>query len=185
MTSHYFVGIPVDPSLVPLFSKWQASLKEHMDYKVWTHPEDFHITLKFLGPSSEDQLQSLLNNLNEVDWPEAFSLSAGPAGYFGNPRNPRVFHVEVSLPSALEKIQNLVEQAGKKAGYSLENRKYSPHITLAKKWRSGQSPLIDHPDKFEETIEMDVHRFFVYQILPKETPKYHKVAEYELKKGKP
>ncbi|WP_082233551.1 RNA 2',3'-cyclic phosphodiesterase [Halobacillus massiliensis] len=183
MTSHYFVGIPIDPSVIPFLSNWQETLQQHMDYKVWTHPEDFHITLKFLGPSSAEQLQSFVTRLDECDWPEAFSLTIGPGGYFGNPEKPRVFHVNVNLVPALKKIHQLVEEAGKHAGFALEDRRYTPHITLAKKWKGGQSPLIKEADLFAEKVELKVDRFCIFQIHPQQTPKYHKTAVYNLRKG--
>ncbi|ELK47352.1 UNVERIFIED_CONTAM: RNA 2',3'-cyclic phosphodiesterase [Halobacillus marinus] len=182
--NHYFIGIPVSEPIRQELVSMQEELKQHMEYKVWTEVEDFHITLKFLGGCSDERIESLLSDLLHRHWPAPFPLQIGPAGFFGNPVKPRVFHAEVSLPASLEEMKSLVEECGKSQGFPNENRKYYPHITLAKKQAEGKSPLLEEgaePGILQERLEMMVERVNVYKIHPEQKPKYECIAAIPLR----
>ncbi|MFD2926273.1 RNA 2',3'-cyclic phosphodiesterase [Halobacillus naozhouensis] len=185
MGNHYFIGIPISEDKRDEFADLQKLLKHDMSYKNWTHPDDFHITLKFLGACESTPLEKIEQQLMGYSWPEPFELSLGPADTFGKRERPRVFHISVEASSSLMMIQEGVEQICEQAGFAKEKRAYSPHVTLAKKWVDGQCPLMDEEvdPLFMSNYLMDVDRFCLYRIHPQQTPKYEAVCEVRLQRG--
>ncbi|MCA1009983.1 RNA 2',3'-cyclic phosphodiesterase [Halobacillus halophilus] len=182
MSAHYFFGIKASPHVKRQFKEWQQILSKSMDYKVWTNPDDLHITIKFLGGSSDEVINAYLKELKKQEWPEAFTLKVGPAGYFGKPIKPRVFYAEVETKTPLLMIKDQVDRTGEQFGFKKENRKFHPHITLAKKNAEGDSPLSkeEYSSVFDEVYSMKVDHIYLFRIHPAQHPKYEPVAKFDL-----
>ncbi|WP_079530566.1 RNA 2',3'-cyclic phosphodiesterase [Halobacillus hunanensis] len=182
---HYFIGIPLSNAMRDEFTALQQLLKQDMSYKNWTHPEDFHITVKFLGACANPVLETIKQQLMGYLWPQPFELSLGPADTFGKHEHPRVFHISVESSSALMMIHEGVEQICEQTGFVREKRKFSPHVTLAKKWIDGLSPLAaeEVDSRFMRRYLMDIDRFCLYRVHPQQSPKYEVVYEVRLPRG--
>ncbi|MFC7320269.1 RNA 2',3'-cyclic phosphodiesterase [Halobacillus campisalis] len=183
MTSHYFIGIPLSNELKLKMEEWQAALNKHMDYKVWTHPEDFHITLKFLGACSLEEVEEWVKQLDAENWPSAFRVRIGPAGCFGDKKKPRVFFAEVSLNNPLMKMKEKVEQIASLVGSPPDKRKYAPHVTLAKKHTAGVSPIFNKENIMIDSYVMTINKFYMYKIHPQREAKYECISEIRLRGG--
>ncbi|MBH0230199.1 RNA 2',3'-cyclic phosphodiesterase [Halobacillus yeomjeoni] len=181
--SHYFIGIRVSEQIKDSLIQWQKKLADSLEYKVWTSPEDFHITLKFLGSASEKDVETYKKKLEEQHWPHPFRLQVGPAGYFGNKEQPRVFYADVTKEAPLMEIKEKVEEIGEALGFQKEKRNYHPHVTIAKKNLGGESPLVatGEPSIFQDTFELKVSSFSIFQIHPKRFNKYEVVSDIALK----
>src|SRR5699024_8228630 len=129
---HYFIAIPIPFKMQTKLRLWQDFVKERLRYKHWVHPEDFHITLKFLGPVSSGIL-SFINELTILDRLPAFTLTIGNIGFFGQRSRPRVLWVHVEQTRHLSSLQKLVEKQMVHLGFAKEKRSFRPHITLAKR----------------------------------------------------
>lgn len=93
-------------------------------------PEDFHITLAFLGDSLPGPLEALDEMLSRLRLP-APTLRLAGLGLFGGAR-PRSVHAGVSRSEVLSHLQAKVEQAARMAGFALEHRRFIPHVTLGR-----------------------------------------------------
>ncbi|WP_077327610.1 RNA 2',3'-cyclic phosphodiesterase [Virgibacillus siamensis] len=178
---HYFIAVPLPKELKMYLAEKQEQLRDQLPYKQWPHMDDLHITLKFLGPVSDDQLDTLINNLECVTGFPSFHLRTGSVGTFGNPKQPRVLWTGVEKTEPLLELQQLVEWRANESGFQPEKRNYSPHITLAKKWNNRNEMWSDLSSPFMTPYKMLVNRIVLYQIFPDATPKYKQVAEYQLK----
>jgi len=189
MTAHYFVAIPLTDALKNHFSIWQEELKEELPYKQWTNKLDLHITLKFLGAVEHEQLTRLKQELKQIENANAFSTKAGGVGVFGNPVNPRVLWVGADKTAALAFLYEQVEAAADRAGFTKETRPFRPHITLARKWDGSpnreqvETLQAQAQAQFKEKRMLQVEEIVVYQIFPKQTPKYKVVSTYKLSGG--
>ncbi|MCP3025331.1 RNA 2',3'-cyclic phosphodiesterase [Halobacillus sp. A5] len=177
MSSHYFIGISVSELVKEVCLEKQRELRNSIDFKVWTHPEDLHITLKFLGACTTEQIHQWTARLKELPVPFRFPLKIGPAGYFGDQNHPRVLYVDVEKHSSLMTLKQKIEILGKEIGFPTEKRSYSPHITLAKKWKEGIQPK----NWLTEELNMEINYFCLYKIHPANKPKYEKTALFKLK----
>ena len=97
----------------------------------WTEPENMHLTLRFIGEVPEDQAMDIDAALAELRAP-AFALTFDGVGVFGAGRKARVLWAGVERNEALAHLQAKVESAIVRCGLPAEERKFFPHITLAR-----------------------------------------------------
>ena len=183
--SHYFIAIQLPREVQTNLFVYQEKLKEQLSYKQWSHREDLHITLKFLGEVESNNLQQLIKKLQEIQEVPPFDLNVGGIGIFGNPKKPRVLWAGVEHTDGLSKLQQSVEECTVQIGIEKEKREYRPHITLAKKW-AGEDTLAKDTlsllqEKFNQIEKMHVADVVLFRIHPAEAPKYEVMERFALK----
>lgn len=181
---HYFFGIGLTSEATKWASNIQEALKSELDFERWTHPDDLHVTLKFLGGTAADELSELENRLDATDFGRSFSLDLGSVGYFGDPHRPRVLWLGMESSPALQVLRTKLEKMAFAAGVPVDPRPFRPHITLAKRWKGGEkaealSAVLDSQP--HGLYRMRVNGFHLYRIHPSKTPKYDRVKTYELR----
>ncbi len=99
----------------------------------WVKPNAIHLTLKFLGESSPQELSRIGNEVRSIaSATSSMELQVQGMGAFPNLRRPRVVWVGVQAPPALYRLQQALEDAAERAGYPREDRTFSPHLTLGR-----------------------------------------------------
>ena len=99
----------------------------------WTRREQWHLTLRFLGPvpDVEGVVAALRDSLAGV--PHVDALGLGGAGAFPNARRASVVWLGVRDGSeALARVAAAVESASVVAGFPPEPRPFRPHVTVAR-----------------------------------------------------
>ncbi len=97
----------------------------------WISPDQFHLTIRFIGEVDNGQLTDIREALAGVSEP-AFSLTLTGVQHFANGRKPRVLWVGTAPCPTIERLHDKVEQALVNAGLERERRKFVPHVTLAR-----------------------------------------------------
>ncbi|MDO8750953.1 MAG: RNA 2',3'-cyclic phosphodiesterase [Dehalococcoidia bacterium] len=100
----------------------------------WVRGEGVHLTLKFLGDTSEEQVAGILSSMRDsaVGTPP-FVLHVQGAGAFPNMRAPRVLWLGVQGDTApLLQIHGRLEEALEAQGFAREARAFSAHLTLGR-----------------------------------------------------
>lgn len=97
----------------------------------WVKPENLHLTLRFIGEVEHGLAEDIDAALARVQAPQ-FDLMLDGVGFFGKPSAARILWAGVRRNDALARLQGKVETAVHRAGLSVEERKFSPHITLAR-----------------------------------------------------
>ena len=106
----------------------------------WVHPDNIHLTLKFLGDVSVAQLEALQKMLEtEVSGHSEFEIGIGELGAYPNPRRPHVIWIGVKAPLELRNVQYGIETQMERLGYGREERPFSPHLTLGRVARQASS----------------------------------------------
>jgi 2'-5' RNA ligase len=100
----------------------------------WTRPEGIHLTLKFLGETPAARQKDIEGAMERgVAGVEPFELNLGKIGRFGSRGTPRVLWVDVEGEmEPLSLLQSRVERELAQLRYPPENRRFSPHLTLAR-----------------------------------------------------
>jgi RNA 2',3'-cyclic 3'-phosphodiesterase len=100
----------------------------------WTRPDGIHLTLKFLGETPTARRADIEGAVGRaVEGVSPFDVRLGKLGRFGTRGNPRVVWVDVEGDTgALLRLQERVERELAQLRYPPENRKFSPHLTLAR-----------------------------------------------------
>jgi len=130
-----FVGMPLDADMRARIAATVAGLQDRVPGVRWTVDVAFHLTLRFLGPSSPERLASLEGPLRHA---AAACRAAGARfaglGTFPERGAPRVLWLGASLAPALLELQAACESAAQAAGFPREPRRFHAHVTLGR-WR--------------------------------------------------
>ena len=121
-----FTGLQIPPSIAAQLALLQGGI----DRARWIAPEDYHITLRFIGDVEETTARQVEEALERIALP-AFSLRLSGLGWFGGGR-PHSVHALVEPNAALEALQGAHERACREAGLEPERRKFTPHVTIAR-----------------------------------------------------
>lgn len=100
-------------------------------------PEQIHLTVRFIGDIDRSLFQDLKEGLRQVET-APLDLSIRGIGHFPPRGTPRVIWAGVEPTAAVISLRNKVQGVLARLGIAAEERKYQPHITLA---RLNNSPL--------------------------------------------
>lgn len=103
----------------------------------WIDPENYHITLRFVGDVDHAVARDIYGLLAEIDR-APIDITIEGLRAFGS-RRPHAIVARVEPDRALLELQADNERQIRKAGMAPEGRKFTPHVTLAR-LRDG-SPL--------------------------------------------
>lgn len=98
----------------------------------WSPVYNLHITTKFIGEWPPDRLDELKQRLESVPRNTKIDISVQGVGWFPNPQRPRVFWAGIEASPSLEALARDTEQVLGELGIAVENRPFSPHLTLAR-----------------------------------------------------
>jgi RNA 2',3'-cyclic 3'-phosphodiesterase len=139
----------------------------------WCDDDQLHVTLKFLGDVSDEQLPRVRDVLTNVSAQvEPFQAHLGTLGCFPSPRSPRVFWCGIADPAgACMRWVALADPLLAALGFEREARPFTPHVTLGRsKDRDGTNVLqrafqtITGPPESEMTVDHVV--LFESRLLP-------------------
>jgi|SRR6185437_573040 len=123
-----FLGIPLPANVKEELSTVTARLRSPHDGLRWSAPESWHITLQFLGNTSQEQSSCVVSRLRELRR-QPFSLQIESLSFFDR---ASVFFVDVQLTPELIALQRVVAATTAHCGFVAEDRAYHPHIMLAR-----------------------------------------------------
>lgn len=106
----------------------------------WVRPENFHLTVRFLGDVTPDQIAAYAKILRpEFSRLPAFEAWLRGVGVFPHPRWPTVIWTGFeSAESDATAIQSIAERAACAIGLAAETRPYAPHVTLGRVRKESQ-----------------------------------------------
>jgi RNA 2',3'-cyclic 3'-phosphodiesterase len=123
------IDIPEDVrgALAAAVARWKPLAKIS-----WSPVDNLHITTKFIGEWPEPRLDELKKTLAAIPCPGAIGIAIRGIGWFPNERRPRVVWAGVEADASLAKLAHATGQAVALLGVPVEERPYSPHLTLAR-----------------------------------------------------
>jgi 2'-5' RNA ligase len=104
----------------------------------WVPPDNYHITLRFLGELPAHRAEDVDHALAGVA-AAGFALSIAGVGLFEKAGRPASLFAAVERHAALDHLQNKIETAVQRAGLAAERRRFTPHVTLARLDGAGAS----------------------------------------------
>lgn len=132
-TIRSFIAIELSQEIRTALNDVTTNLTAHTRFVRWVPAENIHLTLIFLGEIPRTTLALLNKSLQSAVLPlKPFLLTVGKIGAFPSLRRPRVVWVGIQAPVELEILQKEVEMATIKLGLPVEERPYSPHLTIGR-----------------------------------------------------
>ena len=128
----------------------------------WIDPENYHLTLRFIGDVDGAVAREAASMLDQVKRP-SFKLHLDGLSSFGG-RKPRALVAAVTPVKALLDLQAEHERLLRRIGLEPEGRKYIPHVTLARLRDSSSRQVADYlaARGFFRSAPFDVDRFVLF-----------------------
>jgi 2'-5' RNA ligase len=154
---------------IELPSTLRKRVQDHIDHlrqavpearASWTHEENLHLTLKFLGDTPLTMVEVLVQAAERAaTHVSPFQLVIGDCGAFPTRGQPRVLWIGIKDPTNnLNQLYRALEDDCTKAGFAREKRPFHPHLTIARiRQPNGARRVAElHKDIGFEPVAVDV-----------------------------
>jgi 2'-5' RNA ligase len=108
----------------------------------WSTRDQLHLTLRFIGDVDGRDANGIDEALASISAPR-FTLELKGVGSFGG-KNPRALWAGAAANDALIHLQRKIESAVQRLGFPAEERKYTPHVTLARLRGTPAGQVMDY-----------------------------------------
>jgi 2'-5' RNA ligase len=157
-----FTGIEIPPDVVQALSMLRGGLPGAR----WIDPENYHLTLRFIGDVDDSiahEAESMLGRVKR----NAFEVQVEGLLSFGG-RKPRAVVAAVKPQQALLELQAEHERLMQRVGLEPEGRKYTPHVTLARLRESSSREVAEYLSArgLVSIAPFRVSRFVLYSSRP-------------------
>jgi 2'-5' RNA ligase len=128
--------------------------------------EQLHLTLRFIGDVDDETCTAVRKALAGVKG-ESFPLTLRGVGHFPPGKHPRVLWVGLTESAPLLELQQGVEQALVGAGIPPDERKFSPHLTLARLKETPPAKVAVLEERFKDfgAPPFVVTEFYLYSSV--------------------
>jgi RNA 2',3'-cyclic 3'-phosphodiesterase len=133
-----FVALDIDEPIRDRITAFRDKMRRFAPDIRWVDPETFHVTLQFLGETK--RLDEIRQVLQLVQCPPV-SVTFRGAGFFPNPKAPRVFWVGIRGDEHLQELVNAISHALTPLGYERDPGPFTPHLTLARSGSGRPKPV--------------------------------------------
>ena len=131
----------------------------------WTPPDDYHVTLSFIGDVDDHQRETIIEELASVRGDPLEIVLEGLSSFGG--ARPRALISTVRADSLLTNVHKQQERALKRAGIALERRRFIPHVTLARLRAGSPLDLAQYMSMYAPpVIRFRIDRFVLFSARP-------------------
>jgi len=191
-----FVALDIDAAIRQRIQRFMEGVREFAPDARWVRPESQHVTLKFIGEKSAENVEAIKRALSSVK-AASFEFTIRSYGFFPTPKSARVFWIGIESGDHLASLAQAVDEATSSVGITKEDHAFSPHLTLARGggrsgapgWRKGDGPNKNFQILQEklsalqapEFGTMTAREFFLYESqLLRGGARYTKIARFAL-----
>lgn len=143
-----FFALPMsfaaERQLLALREQLERSLFDTLDsaeYWHWIPPQNYHLTLAFLGQVDGRRLDLLHRLARTVaDQAKLGEAQLDGLSWFPSPLKPRLLVAETAPCDPLHALQRLLAGELRRAGFDVDSRAFRPHISLARCKGLGAPP---------------------------------------------
>jgi RNA 2',3'-cyclic 3'-phosphodiesterase len=133
-----FTGIEIPSDIAQSL----ATLRGGLPGARWIDPENYHVTLRFIGDVDDTIAREVVSLLGRVRR-RSFELRAEDLKSFGG-RTPRAVVATLTQTQPLMELQAEHERLMQRVGLEPEGRKYIPHVTVARLRESSSRQVADY-----------------------------------------
>ena len=130
-----FIAVDLPPSVLDALGQVSSQLQEKLpDTPVrWVNSQKMHLTLKFLGDISKENIGMVEKILHsEASKRQAMEIGIGGIGAFPKMRHPRVIWIGIEAPAELFDLRRGIEDGVARMGYNYDKYDFTPHLTLGR-----------------------------------------------------
>ena len=177
-----FIAAPlhVDEVFLHLRQKLKVKLKE--ERISWTNPEQYHVTLRFIGDTKLSDIKKIGSALHaSIHVPERTRLELAELASFGPRKRPRVLWLGFEETVFFDLLKAEVDRALALCGIPANEEPFRAHLTL------GRVRSLQNLQEYYHTVEAMNQKFsgsvlfeklvFFRSILGPRGPEYHVLDE--------
>ncbi len=187
-----FVALDIDAGIRERIAEFRNQMCRLAPEVRWVGPETFHVTLQFLGETK--RLEEIQQALRQVKG-SPITLAFRNAGFFPNPKSPRVFWVGIEFDQNLQELVKSIAEAHRPLGFERDKGPFHPHLTLARAGIGRPRPAQGEPSssglrQVRAAVEarpslefgtMTAREFYLYESkLSPAGAQYTKLSRYQL-----
>jgi 2'-5' RNA ligase len=139
-----FIAVSLPSSVLAGIEKLVRSFRSHEDGVNWVETKNLHITLKFLGDVSLNDLPQLISTITQsVQQIDSFDLAIHGIGVFPNWESPKT--IWIGCREGSERLKQLAESINEgliPLGFPIESRRFSPHLTIGRIKKAQRASLM-------------------------------------------
>lgn len=176
-----FTAIELNHEATQELLRLQHEAKNHFISRKWQPPERMHLTLHFLGELSVTQADIVKQELHLTAAScHSFELCLTDIGAFPSLQRPRVLWAGIKeQDSCLSTLQHILSARLREKQLYEEERRYSPHITLARDVSVKKEANTHGPLPRVQPVCWTVHELTLFRsTLTGEGPLYEVIEKY-------
>src|SRR3990172_3394578 len=133
-TIRAFISIEIPQEIKRKISLVQEQFKTIETQVSWVRLASIHLTIKFLGYISEEQISEIKNCMAAASFDiPRFTINIKGMGVFPNPNYPRVIWLGLEDKfDYLFRLQKGINDCLEKKGFEPEERGFTPHLTIGR-----------------------------------------------------
>lgn len=143
--------------------------------------ENLHLTLKFIGDISEEQLEKIKNKLKEIHF-HRFNSKTEKIGFFPSEKYIKVIWIGI-VSEDLERLSSLINDSLGEIGFLKDQKGFENHLTIARIKNAKNKDLLMEKMKniHIKPENFDVDKFHLIKSeLTSKGPIYKKIASFDL-----
>ena len=121
-----FTGLEMPPETALMLSALRGGMRNAR----WIDPENYHITLRFIGDIDDRTADEVAHALDRIHR-APIEIRLGGLAAFGN-KKPHSIHASVAPSPQLAELQAEQERIIQRLGLAPERRKFTPHVTICR-----------------------------------------------------
>jgi 2'-5' RNA ligase len=167
-TIRAFIALELEKQIQEKLAEYEVVLKKSGADVKWVKPENIHLTLKFLGYISAEQIAEIKKILVGLKSKPQFPFSLDELGAFPSLGSPRVIWVGIEQgKKESAEIAAQLEAEIEKIGIPRENRPFKAHLTLGRmrspKGKEFLKSKIEELNKNFSPLNMSAQKITLFQ----------------------
>jgi 2'-5' RNA ligase len=165
-----FIGIPIHSTgALQIRETWRKDEKLNPNVLKWSDPDNWHVTLVFLGNTPETEIDPL-HRLIEESFSEvpSFITRLKGIGVFPNTHNPKVLWLGIEDIQPLMTAQTCLVELLQLHGFAFDNKPLKPHLTLARirnpEHLTSFESLLNRYQYFTST-QIEINKVILYESV--------------------
>lgn len=191
-----FIALDIDDPIRQRIARFLEGVRNFAPDARWVKEESMHVTLKFIGEQPDEKVEGIKHELSTIS-ASGCEIQFRGYGFFPTAKSARVFWIGMEPGPQLAALASAIDAKLTPLGIPEEERKFSPHLTLARGPGGSGRPRpmkTDRPNRVFQYMQeklanlpppefgtMTAREFFLYlsQLSPKGS-NYTKLAKFPL-----
>lgn len=157
-----FIGFSFSPDVSSRIEDVITSFKRYMESGRTTKRDLFHVTLVFLGDTDLSLVPKIKEAMNVVNG-EPFDLVIKDISTFKEARKGKTFYLNIEHDQKLLSIENQLRQRLLIHGFSIDQRPYHPHLTIARNAVIRDSDAIKTLNSAQKAIPLTIDKIELFE----------------------